>query len=265
MDIAAFNWVDFTILGVVGFSTLISFARGFVREAISLATWVLAIWIAYKYGQSFGQSVLTMVTSDQARAWIGSAVLFFAVLIAGALVNFAIGHFIFFTGLSAIDRILGMAFGFARGILLVAVLMLVGQLTQSDKNLWWTQSQLIPQFSALSEWLKGFVPEQFEKLKQKEAVHQPKASPAAVPAQSGLGAVLPQAVDVAKQNMEGVITQLVPTENAPPVPVAPIPSPGVAATPAAPSTTTTTTTTIQAPAPKSNTPTSTPAAPQTYY
>jgi membrane protein required for colicin V production len=106
MNMADFNWVDFTILGILCFSTLISLVRGFVREAISLATWIVAIWVAYKYGHDFGQNMLTTVGNEQARYLIGAGILFFAVLILGALVNFVMSRFLFLTGLSAIDRIL---------------------------------------------------------------------------------------------------------------------------------------------------------------
>lgn len=271
MDIASFNWVDYSILGILGFSVLISLARGFIREAISLATWIIALWVAYKYGHDFGQSVLTMITSDQARSLVGAGILFFGILIVGSLVNFAIGQVVSSTGLSAIDRILGMAFGFIRGVLLIAILMLVGEIMQFNKKTWWTESQLIPQFSALSEWLKGFVPEQFEKLKQKEELHStPPASPATVPEQSTVETtVLPQAVDMPKQHVESIVTQEGPAQAPQAQPVTPAPATVVPATPApamapAPSTTTTTTTTVQPPAVEDNTAAPAPTTNQTY-
>lgn len=174
MNIMAFNWTDYTILGIVFFSTLISFARGFVREAISLASWIAATWVAYRYGHDFGGRFLTMLEMGQARSLIGAAILFFAVLIIGAFVNYSVNNFVVITGLSAIDRILGMAFGFARGLLLVAVLILLGQITQMDKKPWWTEAQLIPQFAGITEWLKNFVPEQIERLKP---VNEQKTQP----------------------------------------------------------------------------------------
>jgi membrane protein required for colicin V production len=224
MDIAAFNWIDWSVLSILGFSILISLIRGFIREAISLATWILAIWVAYKYGHDFAQNMLTMVTSDQARDWIGAAILFFGILILGALLSFVVSRFVFFTGLSAVDRILGMAFGFTRGVLLLGVLILIGQVTQFDKNTSWTASQTIPQFSVLTEWLKSFVPEQFEKLKE-QYEHKPPAAvtpaPRPEPAQSSLVPVLPQAVDIAKLGVSNAVNRLVPSQNvSPPLPSA---------------------------------------------
>lgn len=35
-------WVDYTILGIIGLSSLVSLMRGFVKEAMSLAVWIAA-------------------------------------------------------------------------------------------------------------------------------------------------------------------------------------------------------------------------------
>ncbi|MGL5696201.1 MAG: CvpA family protein, partial [Plesiomonas shigelloides] len=43
------DWVDYAILGVIGFSALVSLIRGFVREALSLVTWVVAFFVASNF------------------------------------------------------------------------------------------------------------------------------------------------------------------------------------------------------------------------
>ena len=48
----AFNWVDAVILGIVLVSSLISLSRGFVKEALSLVTWLLAGIVAWTFGGS---------------------------------------------------------------------------------------------------------------------------------------------------------------------------------------------------------------------
>ena len=42
-------WIDYAILGIVGISGVISLMRGFVKEALSLAGWIAAFWIAIAY------------------------------------------------------------------------------------------------------------------------------------------------------------------------------------------------------------------------
>ena len=43
------NWVDFVIIGIIAISVIVSFFRGFLREALSLLVWGLAIWLSIVY------------------------------------------------------------------------------------------------------------------------------------------------------------------------------------------------------------------------
>lgn len=167
MNWSSLNWIDYTIIAVITVSTLISFARGFVREAISLIVWIAAIWIAYRYCHGFAETILVnMMQPGTPRIVVAFVILLIAVLLFGAFINFAFSHFIDRTGLSGIDRILGMAFGFARGILLVAVAILATEITNIPQQPAWQRAQLVPQFAGITQWLKSFVPEQFDKVKE---------------------------------------------------------------------------------------------------
>ena len=42
-------WLDIVILAIILLSALISLVRGFVREAFSLAVWVLAFWVSWSF------------------------------------------------------------------------------------------------------------------------------------------------------------------------------------------------------------------------
>jgi membrane protein required for colicin V production len=165
MNWSHFNWIDYTILAVILLSTIISYARGFVREAISLVVWIVAIWVAYNYCRPFAQTVLTMMDIGTPRIVAAFMILLISVLLFGAFINVTLSHFINKTGLSGVDRVLGMAFGFARGVLLVAVAILAMQMTEIPKQVVWQKAQLIPQFSGITVWLGSFVPDEFDKVK----------------------------------------------------------------------------------------------------
>jgi membrane protein required for colicin V production len=51
-----------------------------------------------------------------------------------------------------------MLFGLARGMLVVAVLVLLGGLTPLPEDPWWQESKLIPPFQALAIWLRDHIP-----------------------------------------------------------------------------------------------------------
>jgi hypothetical protein len=116
---------------------------------------------------------------------------------------------------------------------LVGVLILVGQIMQLDKNAWWAHSQVMPQFADLSDWLKSFVPEQFEKLKPTENLDKSTAAPATTPEheQSTLGVMLPSVTEVAKQKMQDAAKTLLPSSSPASTPAtSPTPSTPPAAT-----------------------------------
>lgn len=159
-----YNWADFAIIGIVVVSALISLKRGFVREAISLATWIIAIWIALRLFVFVATLLTPYIHSHELRNVVAFGGIFLIVLIIGSLINFLFSRLIDRTGLSGSDRILGLVFGIARGILLVGILVLMGNIISLMHDPWWTNSQLIPHFQGLAKWLQGFVPQQISYL-----------------------------------------------------------------------------------------------------
>lgn len=143
------NWVDFTILGVIGLSALISLVRGFVKEALSLVIWFGAFFIASQYYSKLAV-YFTNIQDEMVRNGAAIGALFLATLVVGAVVNYTIGQLVQKTGLSGTDRILGVVFGLLRGVLIIAaILFFMDAFTNLSSADWWEQSQLIPEFSRI--------------------------------------------------------------------------------------------------------------------
>jgi membrane protein required for colicin V production len=151
-------WIDLCIIGVIVLSALISLVRGFVKESISLVSWVVAGIVALRYYAPMAELLEPFIASVTLRQWVGGGILFLITLIVGAIVNFIVSQLVSKTGLSGTDKALGVVFGAARGVLIVTMLVLLGSLTPMPETSWWQDSAMIGFFQELAEWIRGVIP-----------------------------------------------------------------------------------------------------------
>lgn len=149
------NWADWTIVGILVLSALISIKRGFVKEALSLATWVAAVIVAIVFGERLAVLLIDHIATPSVRELVAFAILFIATLLVGAMVSYIIGTLIRITGLSSTDRLLGMLFGLARGFIIVmAILIFLPGVIPVDQDAWWQESKLIVHFLEFETWAR---------------------------------------------------------------------------------------------------------------
>jgi len=152
-------WVDFVLLGIIAISMLLSLWRGFVKEAVSLISWIAALWVAMLFFHDLSRWLARWIDTPSIRDVLGFVMLFIATVLLGGLSGHLIGQLVAKTGLSATDRALGMVFGIARGIVIVAVLVMLAGLTAVPQDPWWRESLLLAHFQDVAIWLKGFLPD----------------------------------------------------------------------------------------------------------
>jgi len=148
------NWFDYTIVGIILVSALISVVRGFVKEALSLVSWLIALWVALTFATELSTLLQSYIDQEQLRLAVSFVILFVATLFVGAMVNLLISRFMKASGLSGTDRVLGLFFGTARGALVVSLLTLVIGMSALEKNDWWQASVLVPYTKPLAQWLQ---------------------------------------------------------------------------------------------------------------
>ena len=150
------NWADWAIVGILVLSALISIKRGFVKEALSLATWVAAVIVAMIFGERLAVLLIDHIATPSVRELVAFAVLFIATLLVGAMVSYLIGALVRITGLSGTDRLLGMLFGLARGFVIVmALLIFLPGIIPVNQDIWWQESSLIPHFLEFEAWTRA--------------------------------------------------------------------------------------------------------------
>ena len=151
-------WVDYGILIIVALSALISVMRGFVREALSLAAWVAAFWVAFSFHQHLATLFVDHIEAPSIRLISAFALLFVVTLVLCAIMNNLVAKLVEKSGLSGTDRMLGVLFGIARGAVVVAILVLMAGLTPLPADPWWKESIFIVHFQSMAIWLRDFLP-----------------------------------------------------------------------------------------------------------
>ena len=163
------NWADWAIVIVLTLSSVISLTRGFIKEALSLVIWIVALVVANVFSNRLEFFLTNVISTPSLRSMAAFALIFIGVLLVGALLNFLIGLIVKATGLSGTDRLFGMLFGFARGVLIVLVFLIyVPSYVPIKNDPWFQQSSLIPYFlpyqsavqnglGSLTQWVLGLL------------------------------------------------------------------------------------------------------------
>lgn len=133
---------DYVVLGIILVSVLLSIIRGFVRESLSLAGWIVAFVVASSFTVDFEPMLPSEIGGESIRLLAAFFVLFLSVLIVAVLITKLLSALIKNVGLGFIDRFLGAVFGFLRGLLAVTVLILIAGLTALPQQSFWQQALL---------------------------------------------------------------------------------------------------------------------------
>ena len=156
--------IDIIIAAAVLISIVVGFIRGFIKEAMSIASLLIAIWAALYFGPAVGDVSESWLSSEELQMWFGRILVFAIILSLGGLLGWGISKLVRLSVLSGIDRLLGCVFGVLRGVLLLAIFIIGGQFAGFDNDDWWLQSRLIPHFEVVADWIKVMAPEGYDLL-----------------------------------------------------------------------------------------------------
>jgi membrane protein required for colicin V production len=152
------------LLAIVVASGLIGVWRGFVREAMSVAVWLAAIWLAWRYGPLFAPQLAGLVEDQMLRGWAARAMVFLAAILVGSVIAVVLAQLLRATGLGPADRAVGLAFGVVRGVVLAALAVLGMQLAGLEAEPWWHESKLVPYAAPVTDALRDAAQKGMERL-----------------------------------------------------------------------------------------------------
>ncbi|MCW5773322.1 MAG: CvpA family protein [Rhodospirillaceae bacterium] len=137
------NWFDLAVLGVVLLSGLLAMARGFVKELLSLAGWIVAAIVTFIALPYLREPVRQFVKSHTIADIGTGIVIFLVVLVICGLATSWLTRRMPGGTFGFLDGILGLVFGLARGALLVSIAYVLLQVAFKEDNLprWVTEAR----------------------------------------------------------------------------------------------------------------------------
>jgi membrane protein required for colicin V production len=154
------NVTDYLVIVAVLISAVIGALRGFLREAVALVTWLLALFIAWHFSDLIEPHLGGLLAGSYVKPWAARIIIVLLILLLGAAIGALLSHFVRLSIFSGMDRFLGLMFGLLRGVVLLGVFVILGQLLRLDGEKWWTRSLLIPYGESVANGLRALVGEQ---------------------------------------------------------------------------------------------------------
>jgi len=161
LDSLPINLADLIVIIVLVVSGIFAFVRGFVHEVLAVASWVGAAFVtlyAYPLVQPW---VLGIITVEFIASLLTGVGLFLVTLVIFSVITRILSNRIQQSSLGALDRSLGLLFGFVRGAVLVALAWLaLGYIVaEDDRPGWIMEARTRPLVERGATMLLALVPE----------------------------------------------------------------------------------------------------------
>lgn len=125
MEALGLNLADWFILIVLIASGIISFARGFTKEFLSLFLWLAAFIAAISLEYLATPKINEFIGNEEISKIISYIVVFLIFIFIGGMIIKFISKLIKWSGASGFDRFLGVVFGLMRGSIVLFIIFLL--------------------------------------------------------------------------------------------------------------------------------------------
>jgi membrane protein required for colicin V production len=172
--------LDGIVIAIVVISAVLAMVRGFVREVLSVGSWVAAAGAAYFFHGPVVPLVRPYIASDTVATIIAAAVVFFVALIIASYVTMKISDVVIDSRMGTFDRILGFGFGAVRGLVLLVVALLFFSWLVPQPPAWVSEARTKPMLDTVGARLMAALPKDVESTILNRFRHGEEAEPTPV-------------------------------------------------------------------------------------
>ena len=153
------NVTDYLVIAAVVISAVVGALRGFLREVVALLAWLIALFFAWHFADLIEPHLGGLLAGSAVAPWAARVIIVIVILLLGAAIGAVLNHFVRLSIFSGMDRFLGLVFGLLRGVVLLGVFVILGQVLRLDGERWWTRSLMIPYGQSVANGLRTMVGE----------------------------------------------------------------------------------------------------------
>lgn len=197
---------DILVVVVILVSAILAMIRGFVREVLSVTTWVAAAAAAYFFHRPFVPLIEPYIDSHTIAVIAAAAGVFAVTLIIGSYITMKISDFVIDSRAGLLDRSLGLVFGAVRGVLLLVIALLFFDWLVPRPPDWISSARSKPILDNVGEQLIAAMPQDIEAtiLRRLRGQGDTETPPAEEPDNSGDGAATQQEEGYAPTERQGL-------------------------------------------------------------
>ncbi|GGB42951.1 colicin V biosynthesis protein [Roseibium aquae] len=153
--------LDGILLAIMLVSAFLAMIRGFVREVLSIASWVAAAAAAFFLYDRVLPYIQQYIPNEMVAIGASVAAVFLVTLLVVSYITMRISDFVLDSRIGALDRTMGFVFGAVRGMLLVVVaMMFFNWFVQPEQQPGWVlEAKSRPILLSIGERLVSVLPE----------------------------------------------------------------------------------------------------------
>lgn len=151
--------LDVAVFVIIALSTIFSLVRGFVKELLSLATWISSFILGVLYWPTVTEYLFPSLQSEELQKIVGFFVIFLSVLLIGGILSSIVSRVMRLVIFGFFDRWLGIIFGILRGGVITMVLVYFSAPLANHYD-WWKNSVSIPYIYSIAKLSEDYLPEQ---------------------------------------------------------------------------------------------------------
>jgi membrane protein required for colicin V production len=177
--------LDIILLAVMLISGILAMVRGFIREVLSIASWIAAAGLTFYTFPKLKPEALKYVSNEMVASGLVVGGVFLGTLLIVSLITIKISDMILDSRIGALDRTMGFLFGLARGLVIVVVafLFFVWLVPERSQPEWVKSAKSRVVLEKTGSAIMSMLPDDPEgylkRFKRKD--DEPPAEPAAVP------------------------------------------------------------------------------------